>query len=66
MTKTKMKVKDVRSKFSVLTVVMLALLTVYCLILITILGWSLMTAFKGTFDSAKTKSDSPNPGRWKR
>ena len=61
MTKTKMKVKDVRSKFSVLTVVMLVLLTVYCLILITILGWSLMTAFKGTFDFGENEVGFPKP-----
>ncbi len=61
MTKTKMKVKDVRSKFSVLTVVMLVLLTVYCLILITILGWSFITAFKGSFDFGENEVGFPKP-----
>lgn len=61
MTKTKMKVKDVRSKFSVLTVIMLVLLTVYCLALITVLAWSLMTAFKTGMDFGENTIGFPKP-----
>ena len=59
--KVKMKVKDTRSRLSVLTGVMLVLLVVYCAALLTLIIWTALTALKEPMAFNRNMSGLPHP-----
>lgn len=53
--------KEKRERFSPLTVIMLIVLALYCVVLLSLLIWALLTAFKNPFDFNGNKTGLPDP-----
>lgn len=58
---SKMKIKEKRARLSPLTIVMLVLLSVYCVLLLLLLLWGFMTALKYPLDFNDNMAGIPNP-----